>query len=103
MQDVNTASAQGAGKPAHDTRWRVAARTALPFIVVGALWEVVARLQVFPPRLFPPLEVVAAAFVRLTASGALHHHVFDTLLRLLAGFALAAAVGVTSSSLLLSR
>jgi NitT/TauT family transport system permease protein len=77
-----------------ESRWRAAARTAFPFLVIGAIWEVVARLQVFPPRLFPPLEVVAAAFVRLTASGALPHHVLDTLLRLLAGFALAAVVGV---------
>jgi NitT/TauT family transport system permease protein len=77
-----------------ESRWRAAARTAFPFLVIGAIWEVVARLQVFPPRLFPPLEVVAAAFVRLTASGALPHHVLDTLLRLLAGFTLAAIVGV---------
>jgi ABC-type nitrate/sulfonate/bicarbonate transport system permease component len=45
-------------------------------------------------KLFPPLEEVAATFVRLTASGILPHHVFDTLLRLAAGFALAAVVGV---------
>jgi NitT/TauT family transport system permease protein len=38
---------------------------------------------------------VAAAFVRLTASGVLPHHVADTLLRLAAGFALAAAAGVS--------
>ena len=74
--------------------WGTAARTALPFVVVGALWEIVARLAIFPPRLFPPLEVVASAFVRLTASWALPHHALDTLLRLLAGFALAAIVGV---------
>ena len=83
------------GSPfAQEPRWRAAARTAFPFLVVGALWEFVARLAIFPPRLFPPLEVVAAAFVRLTASGALPHHALDTLLRLLAGFALAAVVGV---------
>jgi NitT/TauT family transport system permease protein len=79
---------------AAESRWRAAARTAFPFIVVGALWELVARLAIFPPRLFPPLEVVASAFVRLTASGVLPHHVLDTLLRLVAGFALAAVVGV---------
>jgi NitT/TauT family transport system permease protein len=79
---------------AAESRWRAAARTAFPFIVVGALWELVAGLAIFPPRLFPPLEVVASAFVRLTASGVLPHHVLDTLLRLVAGFALAAVVGV---------
>ena len=60
------------------------AATALPFVVVGALWEIVARLQIFPPRLFPSLETIASAFVRLTVSGVLPHHVVDTVLRLLA-------------------
>jgi NitT/TauT family transport system permease protein len=68
--------------------------TAFPFVVVGALWEIVARLGIFHPRLFPSLEAVAAAFVRLTASGVLLHHAFDTVLRLLAGFAIATVVGV---------
>jgi NitT/TauT family transport system permease protein len=77
-----------------EPRWRTAARTTFPFLVVGALWELVARLAIFPPRLFPSLEVVASAFVRLTLSGVLPHHALDTLLRLLAGFALAAVVGV---------
>ena len=83
-----------ASSAVHEPRWRAAVRTAFPFVVVGALWELVARLAIFPPRLFPSLEVVAAAFVRLTASGVLPHHALDTLLRLLAGFALAAIVGV---------
>jgi NitT/TauT family transport system permease protein len=80
-------------------RWRQmprnALRNAFPFIVVGALWEIVAHLGLFPPRLFPPLESVAAALIRLTASGTLPHHALDTLARLIAGFALAAVFGVT--------
>jgi NitT/TauT family transport system permease protein len=83
----------GSSSPA-ESRCRAAARTAFPFLVVGALWELVARLAIFPPRLFPPLEVVASAFLRLTASGVLPHHVLDTLLRLVAGFALAALAGI---------
>jgi NitT/TauT family transport system permease protein len=75
-------------------RWRNALRNAFPFVVVGALWEAVAHLGVFPQRLFPPLEAVASALVRLTVNGTLPHHALDTLLRLIAGFALAAAVGV---------
>jgi NitT/TauT family transport system permease protein len=74
--------------------WRVVARNAFPFLVVGALWEIVARLGIFPRKLFPPLEEVAATLVRLTADGILPHHVLDTLLRLSAGFALAAVVGI---------
>src|ERR1700719_4597819 len=70
------------------------ARTALPFLLVGALWEITAHLGVFPPRLFPPLEDVAAALVRLTVAGILPRHAAESLLRLLAGFWLAAIVGV---------
>jgi NitT/TauT family transport system permease protein len=73
---------------------RRAARNAFPFIVVGALWEAVAHFGLFPPRLFPPLEAIAAAFVRLTLNGILPHHVLDTLIRLGAGFALAAVFGI---------
>ena len=94
---VPTASAElaaGSAPARGESRWRVAARTAFPFVVVCGLWEIVARLGVFPPRLFPSLEVVAAAFIRLTASGILPHHAGQTMLRLLAGFALAAVIGV---------
>src|SRR5712671_4275497 len=53
-----------------DARWRVIARTAFPFVVVGGAWEIVAHLGILP------------------------HHALDTLVRLLAGFALAAIAGV---------
>jgi NitT/TauT family transport system permease protein len=76
------------------TGWRSVARTALPFLVVGALWEITAHLGVFPARLFPPLEDVAAALLRLTLAGILPRHAAETLLRLLAGFGLAATVGI---------
>jgi NitT/TauT family transport system permease protein len=70
------------------------ARNAFPFLVVAVLWEATAYLGIFPRKLFPPLEDVALAFVRLTASDILPHHVLDTLIRLTAGFALAAVAGV---------
>jgi NitT/TauT family transport system permease protein len=72
----------------------ILARTAFPFLVVAFIWEFMAHLGVFPPRLFPPLEEVASTLVRLTQSGILPHHVLDTLLRLIAGFALAASAGI---------
>jgi NitT/TauT family transport system permease protein len=77
-----------------EARWRAVARTAFPFLVVGALWEAVAHAGLFHPRLFPPLEAVASQLVRLTVSGVLPHHAADTLLRLAAGFVLAAAAGI---------
>jgi NitT/TauT family transport system permease protein len=87
---IGTAGSAASG----ESRWRIVARNAFPFLVVGAIWELVAKLGVFPRKLFPPLEEIAATFIRLTADGILPHHVFDTLLRLTAGFALAALVGV---------
>jgi NitT/TauT family transport system permease protein len=66
----------------------------LPFVVVFGLWEIVAHAGVFPRRLFPPVEEVAATFFRLLANGILLHHAWQTLLRLLTGFAIAAIVGV---------
>src|SRR4029077_13589875 len=62
--------AKSAGADAH---WRVGARNAFPFIVVGGAWEIVAHLGIFPPRLFPPLEAVATTFVQLTVKGILLH------------------------------
>ncbi len=91
---VSVQTLAGVSAAPSESRWRIVARNAFPFLVVGAIWEIVARLGVFPRKLFPPLEEVAAAFVRLTADGILPHHVLDTLLRLGAGFALAAVVGV---------
>ena len=64
-------------------------------MVVGGIWEIVAWAGVFPHRLFPTLEEVAQTFVDLTFSGVLPHHAVETVLRLLAGFALAAVFGVT--------
>ena len=77
-----------------NVRLRGAVRTAFPFVVVGAAWETVAHAGLFPPRLFPPLETVGAALARLAANGILLHHAAETVLRLAAGFALAALVGV---------
>jgi NitT/TauT family transport system permease protein len=66
-----------------------------PFAVVFGVWELVAHLGVFPVRLFPTIETIVSALWRLTANGALPHHAADTLVRLGAGFCLAALTGVT--------
>jgi len=79
----------------HEGRGRVIARTALPFVVVAAMWEALAHAGIFPVRLFPPVEAVVATLVRLTAAGILPHHALDTVLRLSGGFMLAAVAGVT--------
>jgi NitT/TauT family transport system permease protein len=61
---------------------------------LGAIWEIVAWSGAFPPRLFPSLETVAATLWRLTIEGILPHHAAETLVRLAAGFAIAALAGV---------
>jgi ABC-type nitrate/sulfonate/bicarbonate transport system permease component len=95
MQNLAQASDLGAIPVAVDGGLlRRIARNTFPFVVVGALWEAVAHLGFFPLRFFPPLETIAATFVRLTLSGVLLHHTLDTLVRLAAGFALAAVIGV---------
>jgi NitT/TauT family transport system permease protein len=91
-----------AATPRAEARWRAIWRNTFPFLVAGAIWETVARAGVFPPRLFPSLEAIAAAFWRLTLNGILPHHALDTLLRLGAGFALAAVAG-TVIGLLMGR
>ncbi len=97
MTDAVAAPALGppSAEGRRESRWRSLARTAFPFLVVAAIWEVLAHAGLFPPRLFPPIEVIAATLVRLTVSGVLPHHAFDSLLRLVSGFALAALAGVT--------
>src|SRR3954463_435949 len=97
MVDLTTETgilAARAARAPEDARWRVIARNTFPFVVVLGLWEIVARAGIFPPKLFPSLVTVADAFIRLTANGILIHHSFDTVLRLLAGFAVAAVIGV---------
>jgi len=74
---------------------RLIARNIFPFVVVGGIWEIIAWSGIFPRRLFPTLEDVAASFVQLTISGILPHHAIETLIRLLTGFALAGILGVT--------
>jgi NitT/TauT family transport system permease protein len=95
MVDVSTLGvATPAPSVGHD-RLRLVWRNVFPFLVVGAIWEIVAWMEVFPRRLFPTLEEVASTFVELTANGILLHHSVETVLRLLSGFALAGVFGVT--------
>ncbi len=97
MQDAVTTIAvtDEPQRQAGNERWRVIARNAFPFLVVGGIWEIVARAGVFPRRLFPTLEEIARSFIDLTIAGILPHHAIDTVIRLLSGFALAGIFGVT--------
>jgi ABC-type nitrate/sulfonate/bicarbonate transport system permease component len=68
---------------------------AAPFFILAAIWQAVAYAGVFPQKLFPTLQTVAATFWELTASGIIWENTEGTLLRLVLGFLLAAIVGVT--------
>lgn len=95
MQDAVTIAVIPAPPSRSGERLRALARNAFPFLVVGGLWEIVARAGVFPRKLFPTLEDIARSFVDLTLAGILPHHAIETVLRLLSGFTLATIVGVT--------
>lgn len=63
-------------------------------MVVAILWEGFALYGPFPPKLFPTVEKIVSAFVRLLVNGVLPVHALSTLLRLAAGFLLGAVAGV---------
>jgi ABC-type nitrate/sulfonate/bicarbonate transport system permease component len=63
-------------------------------VVVAILWEGFALYGPFPPKLFPTVEKIVSAFVRLLVNGVLPVHALSTLLRLAAGFLLGAVAGV---------
>jgi len=63
-------------------------------VVVGLLWQAFALYGPFPPKLFPTVDKIVSAFVRLILNGVLPIHAASTLLRLVVGFLLGAVVGV---------
>ena len=81
-------------------RLRSVWRNIYPFLVVAAIWEIIAWTGVFPRRLFPSLETVAVTFYELMLSGILPKHVAQTVLRLFSGFAVAAVIGVAAGILM---
>jgi len=99
MQDVPPGAPTGAPDAGRE-RWRTVWRNAFPFLVVGALWEIVAWAGIFPRQLFPTLEDIVRSFAALTVAGILPHHTVETLLRLVTGFTLAASFGVTIGMLM---
>lgn len=72
-----------------------ALNSVLPFLIFFAVWEVVARAEVFPPVLFPPVEDVARVLWDLALSGKLFRHVGETLYRMGTGFVVGVAFGIT--------
>jgi NitT/TauT family transport system permease protein len=75
-------------------RWRRVRRGAGALLVVAALYEMVARSGYFPAVLLPTLPGVASTLVGMLSDGTLLLHAGYTLARVMAGFALAIAVGL---------
>lgn len=63
-------------------------------LLVGAVWEIVARSGLVPFFFLPPLSVIAATFLRELADGFLPREALVTIFRALAGLAIAVVAGV---------
>ena len=68
--------------------------SAVPIAAVAAAWELVSRLEVVNPRLFPPPSIVGLAFLEWARSGDLLSDVLASSGRALLGLAVGGAVGV---------
>jgi NitT/TauT family transport system permease protein len=64
------------------------------FAAIAAAWEILAVYGGFPPRFVPGLGVIVETLARLVVSGVLLAATAATLYRLVAGFLIAALVGV---------
>jgi NitT/TauT family transport system permease protein len=63
-------------------------------IVIGLVWETSTRLHLIDPLFLPPLSSIFTTFVSMVRSGEFLDHLVPSLHRALAGFFLAAALGV---------
>lgn len=65
-----------------------------PFLILAIAWEVVVRLEIFPPVLMPSLVKVADTFWVMLLNGSLIKHLGASVARLMFGFAIGAAIGI---------
>lgn len=63
-------------------------------LLLGAVWEIVARSGLIPFFFLPPLSIIGSTFLAQIADGVLLQEVWLTVFRALTGFAIAAVVGV---------
>src|SRR3982751_5110048 len=75
-------------------RWLTLILTLCGPLIVLAVWEALARAEVINPLFFPAPTSLEGTAHKLIASGELWHHVRASLIRLGAGFMLAAVPGV---------
>lgn len=75
-------------------RIRATLRGASALLAAAAAYELAAQSGIFPKALLPPLAKIAATLASMLADGSMLIHAYHTLARMLAGLALAAALGL---------
>jgi NitT/TauT family transport system permease protein len=75
-------------------RWAEATLPALTVAIFLLAWEVLVRWRGIAPIFLPPPSTVAVYLWRMLADGTMEYHLGVTLLRIFAGFALAAVTGI---------
>jgi NitT/TauT family transport system permease protein len=67
----------------------------LPIVIMLVLWEIIARLELFPGQFyFPPFSTVVQEFYYLTINGVLGDNFFSSLGRVLIGFTVGSIAGI---------
>jgi NitT/TauT family transport system permease protein len=66
------------------------------FTIMIIVWELSRALNIVNPKLFPSLQAVLKAFVRLLSDGSLQVHIYASFLRVLTGF----SIGIISAVVL---
>ncbi len=65
----------------------------LPSIFL-TLWYAVSIAELYPVYIIPPLDMVIRSFAELLSTGTLFQHIFWSILRVIAGFTIAAFTGI---------
>ncbi|NJN39993.1 MAG: ABC transporter permease [Gammaproteobacteria bacterium] len=76
------------------TRMRTTGRAAVTLFAAAAIYEVIARVGVFPAALVPTIPTIAKTLLAMLLDGTMVQHAGATLFRVLIGFGLAAALGI---------
>lgn len=66
----------------------------IPIVVVGILWEIVSRLDIVNPLLFPPPTIIWQAFLEWAKSGELWRDVKASYWRMLLGLLIGGSFGI---------
>jgi NitT/TauT family transport system permease protein len=69
-------------------------RGAAGLLAIALVWEIFARSGIFPTSLTPTLGAIASSMIYLVANGTIFAHIVYTLMRVVAGLALACAIAV---------